>query len=83
MSVLIFSFRFKEDGEIKYLEGAKELNLMERYTLEVSFEDVEKYNQNLATTIIEEYYRFVKFNVGSLDISIVQVDRFSNFRLIR
>lgn len=30
-------------------------------TLEVSFEDVEKYNQNLATTIIEEYYRIYPF----------------------
>uniref|UniRef100_A0A8D9E5A3 DNA replication licensing factor MCM6 n=2 Tax=Cacopsylla melanoneura TaxID=428564 RepID=A0A8D9E5A3_9HEMI len=56
-----FLSEFKEDGEIKYLEGAKELNLMERYTLEVSFEDVEKYNQNLATTIIEEYYRLYPF----------------------
>lgn len=56
-----FLSEFKEDGEIKYLEGAKELNMMERYTLEVSFEDVEKYNQNLATTIIEEYYRLYPF----------------------
>lgn len=30
-------------------------------TLEVSFEDVEKYNQHLATTIIEEYYRIYPF----------------------
>jgi DNA replication licensing factor MCM6 len=29
----------------------------ERSTLEVCFEDIEKYNQNLAATIIEEYYR--------------------------
>lgn len=30
-------------------------------TLEVSFDDIEKYNQNLATTIIEEYYRIYPF----------------------
>lgn len=29
--------------------------------LEVSFDDVEKYNQNLATTIIEEYYRIYPY----------------------
>jgi DNA replication licensing factor MCM6 len=39
------------------LYGAQELRNPERSTLEVSFEDVEKYNQNLAATIIEEYYR--------------------------
>lgn len=33
----------------------------ERNTLEVSFEDIEKYNQNLATAIIEEYYRLFPF----------------------
>lgn len=49
--------RFKEDGETKYLEPVKELQNQERSTIEVNFEDVEKYNQNLATTIIEEYYR--------------------------
>jgi DNA replication licensing factor MCM6 len=51
-------YRFKEDGEVKYLEPAKELVSPERSTLEVSFEDIEKYNQVLSTTIIEEYYRF-------------------------
>lgn len=49
--------RFKEDGVVKYLEAAQQLKEPERSTLEVSFDDVEKYNQNLATTIIEEYYR--------------------------
>lgn len=39
-----------------------ELEKMERNCLEVSFEDVEKYNQNLSTTIIEEYYRYVITN---------------------
>lgn len=33
----------------------------DRSTLEVNFDDVEKYNQNLATTIIEEYYRILPF----------------------
>lgn len=42
---------------MKYLEPVKELQNQERSTIEVSFEDVEKYNQNLATSIIEEYYR--------------------------
>ncbi|KAG8297081.1 MCM DNA helicase complex subunit mcm6 [Homalodisca vitripennis] len=56
-----FLEEFREDGEIKYIEGAKELKSLERSTLEVSFEDVEKYNQSLATTIIEEYYRIYPF----------------------
>lgn len=49
--------RFKEDGEIKYLRYIGDLVQPDRSTLEVSFDDVEKYNQNLATSIIEEYYR--------------------------
>ncbi|XP_066993325.2 DNA replication licensing factor Mcm6 [Anabrus simplex] len=56
-----FLEEFKEEGIIKYLEGAKELTSPEKSTLEISFEDVEKYNQNLATTIIEEYYRIYPF----------------------
>lgn len=51
--------RFKEDGEIKYYKPIGELVTPDRSTLEVSFDDIEKYNQNLATTIIEEYYRLV------------------------
>lgn len=46
---------------MKYLEPANELKHPERSTIEISFEDVEKYNQNLATTIIEEYYRVYPF----------------------
>lgn len=53
--------RFKEDNEIKYEKHSKELLKPELSTLEVSFDDVEKYNQNLATTIIEEYYRIYPF----------------------
>ncbi|KAJ8665405.1 hypothetical protein QAD02_007067 [Eretmocerus hayati] len=50
-----------EDGEVKYLEPIKELTNIERSTLEVSFEDLEKYNQMLSTTVIEEYYRVYPF----------------------
>lgn len=53
--------RFKEEGELKYLEPAQELQNEERSTIEISFEDVEKYNQNLATTIIEEYFRIYPY----------------------
>lgn len=53
--------RFREDNILKYLEPAKELLTQERSTIEVSFEDVEKYNQNLATSIIEEYYRIYPY----------------------
>ncbi|KAF7286168.1 hypothetical protein GWI33_007130 [Rhynchophorus ferrugineus] len=56
-----FFEEYKEDGELKYLEPAKELQNEERSIIEVSFEDVEKYNQNLATTIIEEYYRIYPY----------------------
>ncbi|KAJ1527696.1 hypothetical protein ONE63_007655 [Megalurothrips usitatus] len=56
-----FLEEFKEDGVVKYLDAAQQLKEPERSTLEVSFEDVEKYNQNLATTIIEEYYRIFPF----------------------
>ncbi|CAO1362875.1 unnamed protein product [Diamesa hyperborea] len=56
-----FLDEYKEDGEIKYLKGAEDLSSPDRFTLEVSFEDVEKYNQYLSTTIIEEYYRIFPF----------------------
>ncbi|XP_050315049.1 DNA replication licensing factor Mcm6-like [Anthonomus grandis grandis] len=56
-----FLEEYKEEGELKYLEPAKELQNEERSIIEVSFEDVEKYNQNLATTIIEEYYRIYPY----------------------
>ncbi|XP_053675858.1 DNA replication licensing factor Mcm6 [Anopheles nili] len=58
---LEFLEEFKEDGEIKYLKTVEELVNPDRSTLEVSFEDVEKYNQTLATAIIEEYYRIFPF----------------------
>lgn len=52
-----FPLRFKEDGVVKYLEPAKELISPEHSTLEVTFDDVDEYNQVLSTTIVEEYYR--------------------------
>lgn len=55
------SQRFRENGELKYLQPIGELVSPDRSTLEVNFDDVEKYNQNLATTIIEEYYRIYPF----------------------
>ncbi|XP_003975907.1 DNA replication licensing factor MCM6 [Takifugu rubripes] len=45
------------DGEVKYVQEAEELIRPERNTLLVSFTDLEGFNQELATTIQEEYYR--------------------------
>ncbi|XP_048860854.1 LOW QUALITY PROTEIN: DNA replication licensing factor MCM6-like [Brienomyrus brachyistius] len=45
------------DGEVKYLRDAEELIRPERNTLLVSFQDLEQFNQELATTIQEEFYR--------------------------
>nr|XP_030738874.1 DNA replication licensing factor MCM6 [Globicephala melas] len=45
------------DGEIKYLQLAEELIRPERNTLVVSFLDLEQFNQQLSTTIQEEFYR--------------------------
>lgn len=45
---------------MKYLEEARDLVKPERNTLEVSFADIDKFNQNLATTVVEEYYRQVQ-----------------------
>ena len=52
-----FLEEFKEDGIVKYLEAARELVSPEHSTLEVTFDDVDEYNQVLSTTIVEEYYR--------------------------
>jgi DNA replication licensing factor MCM6 len=60
MEKLSFS-SFEVDREVKYLEKAKELGKPERNTLQVSFQDVEKYNSNLAVTIVAEYYRYCSF----------------------
>lgn len=53
-------YRFQNsDGEIKYLQLAEELIRPERNTLVVSFVDLEQFNQQLSTTIQEEFYRYV------------------------
>lgn len=49
------------DGEVKYVREAEELIRPERNTLLVSFTDLEHFNQELATTIQEEYYRVYPF----------------------
>ncbi|XP_029381123.1 DNA replication licensing factor MCM6 isoform X2 [Echeneis naucrates] len=49
------------DGEVKYVREAEELIRPERNTLLVSFTDLEGFNQELATTIQEEYYRVYPF----------------------
>ncbi|XP_048859472.1 MCM6 minichromosome maintenance deficient 6, like isoform X1 [Brienomyrus brachyistius] len=46
-----------QNGDILYLPDAEELIRPERNTLAVSFTNIEHYNQQLATTIQEEYYR--------------------------
>ncbi|EAT35274.1 AAEL012546-PA [Aedes aegypti] len=56
-----FLEEFKEDGELKYLKAVADLINPDRSTLEVSFDDLEKYNQNLATIVIEEFYRIFPF----------------------
>ncbi|XP_022086933.1 zygotic DNA replication licensing factor mcm6-B-like [Acanthaster planci] len=52
-----FLEEFTVDGELKYQQGVEELIRPERNTLTVSFDDIQHYNQQLATTIQEEYYR--------------------------
>ncbi|XP_034039656.1 DNA replication licensing factor MCM6 [Thalassophryne amazonica] len=49
------------DGEVKYVREAEELIRPERNTLLISFTDLEGFNQELATTIQEEYYRVYSF----------------------
>ncbi|XP_053569007.1 maternal DNA replication licensing factor mcm6 isoform X1 [Bombina bombina] len=46
-----------KDGTNTYVSAAEELIRPERNTLTVNFTDIEYYNQQLATTIQEEYYR--------------------------
>uniref|UniRef100_K7FSM8 DNA replication licensing factor MCM6 n=1 Tax=Pelodiscus sinensis TaxID=13735 RepID=K7FSM8_PELSI len=55
---LIIAVRFQNsDGEVKYLHDAEELIRPERNTLIVSFVDLEQFNQQLSTTVQEEFYR--------------------------
>ncbi|XDV28163.1 hypothetical protein PO909_031518, partial [Leuciscus waleckii] len=48
-------------GDALYLSDAQELIRPERNTLTVSFSNIEHYNQQLATTIQEEYFRVYPF----------------------
>lgn len=54
-----FLEEWKDEGDDgpKYLQPAKDLVVPERNTLQVSMLDVERYNTNLHTTILDEYYR--------------------------
>uniref|UniRef100_A0A4W5L9Y1 DNA replication licensing factor MCM6 n=1 Tax=Hucho hucho TaxID=62062 RepID=A0A4W5L9Y1_9TELE len=53
--------KLTSDGEVKYVRDAEELIRPERNTLLVSFTDLEGFNQELATTIQEEFYRVYPF----------------------
>ena len=55
---MLNDFRYTVDGEVKYLVPAESLVKPERNTLVVNFSDVELFNQQLAVSIQEEYYRF-------------------------
>ena len=60
ISHVMFTFvgRFKlEEGDLKYLDEARELIRPERNTLTVSFLDVEEHSSKLATLIQEHYYQ--------------------------
>lgn len=52
-----FLEEFSVNGELKHLPEALELIRPERNTLTVCFADLEQHNQQLATTILQEYYR--------------------------
>lgn len=55
----VWLIRFQDNtGDALYLSDAQELIRPERNTLTVSFSNIEHYNQQLATTIQEEYYRW-------------------------
>ncbi|EEC07094.1 Mcm2/3, putative, partial [Ixodes scapularis] len=67
-------------NEPKYVDDAKNLVKPERNTLEVSFADIERFNQNLATVIQEEYYRVYPYLCRALrnfvkDRAEVNVDK--------
>ncbi|CAG0905979.1 unnamed protein product, partial [Cyprideis torosa] len=56
-----FLEEFEESGKVKYVPAALELNKPERNTLKVSFADLAVANQELSTTITEEYFRVYPF----------------------
>ena len=48
------------EGELKYLDDARELIRPERNTLTVSFLDVEEFSTKLANVVQEHYYQWVQ-----------------------
>ncbi|XP_076808665.1 DNA replication licensing factor MCM6-like [Clavelina lepadiformis] len=56
-----FLEEFAFEGEVKYLTLAEALVRPERNTLIVNFSDIETYNQQLAASIQEEYYRLYPY----------------------
>uniref|UniRef100_A0AAR2J9Y6 DNA replication licensing factor MCM6 n=1 Tax=Pygocentrus nattereri TaxID=42514 RepID=A0AAR2J9Y6_PYGNA len=61
VTVLYLFIDFVSSVNPLYLPEAQELIRPERNTLTVSFTNIEQYNQQLATTIQEEYYRVYPF----------------------
>ncbi|KAI4872501.1 hypothetical protein NFI96_031985 [Prochilodus magdalenae] len=62
-------------GDPLYVPEAQELIRPERNTLTVSFTNIEQYNQQLATTVQEEYYRWV----SALQGRSTRFSKFSNY----
>lgn len=52
------------------MKHANDLNSPDRFTMEVCFEDVEKFNQNLSTAIIQEYFRIYPFLCQAVSIFV-------------
>lgn len=50
-----------EKNELKYIEDARNLVKPERNTLQIHFPDIERFNQNLAQAIQEDYYRIYPY----------------------
>jgi len=49
------------DGKVKYAELSSHFTNMENNTLDISWPDVQNYNEQLAAAISEEYYRFYPY----------------------
>ena len=66
------SFRNEDsiDDEAKYLEDARNLIKPERNSLTVAFPDIQDYNQNLATVVTEDYYRYQNYICYDFEILI-------------
>lgn len=53
--------RRTDSSSLKYLEDAIDLVKPERNTLFVNFEDFEKFDQQAADTLVEQYYRLFPY----------------------